>query len=62
MCELPSNVFAIDEFAKVFDGFSVSSWLFSCFACVLSTASPMHAHTPPSAAVVPAKNRLDQMI
>lgn len=24
MCELPSNVFAIDEFAEVFDGFSVS--------------------------------------
>lgn len=24
MCELPSNVFGIDEFAKVFDGFSVS--------------------------------------
>ncbi|KAL7538959.1 hypothetical protein ACHAXR_012496 [Thalassiosira sp. AJA248-18] len=23
MCELPSNVFAIDEFAKVFDGFSL---------------------------------------
>ena len=26
MCELPSNVFAIDEFAKVFDGFSVSQY------------------------------------
>mmetsp|Transcript_3801 Transcript_3801/g.8382 ORF Transcript_3801/g.8382 Transcript_3801/m.8382 type:complete len:221 (-) Transcript_3801:85-747(-) len=25
MCELPSNVFAIDEFAKVFDGFSIGS-------------------------------------
>lgn len=25
MCELPSNVFAIDEFSKVFDGFSIGS-------------------------------------
>jgi pyruvate,water dikinase len=25
MCELPSNVFAIDEFAQVFDGFSIGS-------------------------------------
>lgn len=25
MCELPSNVLAIDEFAKVFDGFSIGS-------------------------------------
>ena len=25
MCELPSNVFAIDEFAEVFDGFSIGS-------------------------------------
>ena len=25
MCELPSNVFAIDEFAEVFDGFSICS-------------------------------------
>ena len=25
MCELPSNVFAIDEFADVFDGFSIGS-------------------------------------
>jgi pyruvate,water dikinase len=25
MCELPSNVFAIDEFAKLFDGFSIGS-------------------------------------
>ena len=25
MCELPSNVFAIDEFAKTFDGFSIGS-------------------------------------
>lgn len=25
MCELPSNVFAIDDFAKVFDGFSIGS-------------------------------------
>jgi pyruvate,water dikinase len=25
MCEIPSNVFAIDEFAKYFDGFSIGS-------------------------------------
>lgn len=25
MCEVPSNVFAIDEFAKIFDGFSIGS-------------------------------------
>ena len=25
MCELPSNVFCIDEFAKIFDGFSIGS-------------------------------------
>jgi pyruvate,water dikinase len=25
MCELPSNVFAIDDFSKVFDGFSIGS-------------------------------------
>lgn len=25
MCELPSNVFAIDEFAQLFDGFSIGS-------------------------------------
>jgi pyruvate, water dikinase len=25
MCELPSNVFAIDDFAKLFDGFSIGS-------------------------------------
>ena len=25
MCELPSNVFAIDDFAKIFDGFSIGS-------------------------------------
>mmetsp|Transcript_22793 Transcript_22793/g.29217 ORF Transcript_22793/g.29217 Transcript_22793/m.29217 type:complete len:182 (+) Transcript_22793:145-690(+) len=25
MCELPSNIFGIDEFAKVFDGFSIGS-------------------------------------
>jgi pyruvate,water dikinase len=25
MCELPSNVFAVDEFAKIFDGFSIGS-------------------------------------
>lgn len=25
MCELPSNVFAVDEFAQVFDGFSIGS-------------------------------------
>ena len=25
MCELPSNIFAIDDFAKLFDGFSIGS-------------------------------------
>jgi pyruvate, water dikinase len=25
MCELPSNVFAIDDFARIFDGFSIGS-------------------------------------
>jgi len=25
MCEIPSNIFAIDDFAKVFDGFSIGS-------------------------------------
>ncbi len=25
MCELPSNVFAIDEFCEIFDGFSIGS-------------------------------------